>query len=277
MTAMLAGIIGGTGQMGRFFADVFLQAGWEVIVSGRDTPLTNRDVAEMADLVMVSVPIRATVGVIREVADLLLREQVFCDLTSLKVEPVRAMLESRAEVIGLHPMFGPGAVSLQGQTIVATPARCNPETLEGLLSVFRDQGAAITLSTPEGHDRMMAVIQGLTHFVTLAKAEAIRRTGADVGETLTFTSPVYRIEMGFVGRLLAQDPGLYGDILRMNPAVPEVLGEFEAAVRTLREIVESGDDERFQAFFRENAAHYTSFLRTATEETDDLINHVVGR
>ena len=274
---MLAGIIGGTGQMGRFFVEVFEAAGWEVIVSGTKTPLTNPDIAEMADLVMVSVPIRATVGVIRDIAPLLSEEQVFCDLTSLKAEPVRAMLESRAEVIGLHPMFGPGAASLRGQTIVATPARCRPETLEGLLSIFRDQGAAITLSTPEDHDRMMAVIQGLTHFGTLAKAEAIRRTGADVGETLTFTSPVYRIEMGFVGRLLAQDAGLYGDILQMNPAVPEVLAVFEEAVRTLRAIVESGDDERFGAFFAANAGHYASFLRAATEETDDLINHVVGR
>jgi len=274
---MLAGIIGGTGQMGRFFAEVFRAAGWEVVVSGTKTALTNPDVAEMADLGMVSVPIRATVDVIREVAPLLSEEQVFCDLTSLKAEPVRAMLESRAVVIGLHPMFGPGAVSLRGQTIVATPARCRPETLEGLLSIFRDQGAAITLSTPEDHDRMMAVIQGLTHFGTLAKAEAIRRTGADVGETLAFTSPVYRIEMGFVGRLLAQDAGLYGDILQMNPAVPEVLAVFEEAVRTLREIVESGDDGRFGAFFAANAGHYASFLRAATEETDDLINHVVGR
>ena len=274
---MLAGIIGGTGQMGRFFAGVFEAAGWETIVSGTKTSLTNQDVAEMADLVMVSVPIRATVGVIREVAPLLSGEQVFCDLTSLKVEPVRAMLSSRAEVIGLHPMFGPAAASLRGQTIAATPARCGKETLDGVLSVFRDQGAAITLATPEDHDRMMAVIQGLTHFGTLAKAEAIRRTGADVGETLAFTSPVYRIEMGLVGRVLAQDAGLYGDMLQLNPAVPEVLGEFEEAVRTLREIVESGDGERFQAFFAENAAHYASYLHAATEETDDLINHVVNR
>ena len=277
MTTMLAGIIGGTGQMGRFFAEVFRAAGWDVIVSGTRTSLTNRDVATEADLVMVSVPIRATVGVIREIAPLLSEEQVFCDLTSLKVEPVRAMLSSRAEVIGLHPMFGPGAASLQGQTIVATPARCSPETLEGLLSVFRDQGAAITLSTPEDHDRMMAVIQGLTHFGTLAKAEAIRRTGADIGETLAFTSPIYRIEMGLVGRLLAQDASLYGDMLRLNPAVPEVLAAFEEAVRALREIVVSGDDEQFRAFFAGNAGYYASYLTTATEETDDLINHVVGR
>ena len=103
---MLAGIIGGTGQMGRFFAEVFRAAGWDVIVSGRTTPLTGRDIAGEADLVMVSVPIRATVAVIREVAPLLSEEQIFCDLTSLKAEPVGAMLASRAEVIGLHPMLG---------------------------------------------------------------------------------------------------------------------------------------------------------------------------
>ncbi|MEG3056701.1 MAG: prephenate dehydrogenase/arogenate dehydrogenase family protein [Methanoculleus sp.] len=274
---MLAGIIGGTGQMGRFFAEVFEGAGLEVIVSGRETALTNRDVAEMADLVMVSVPIRATVGVILEIAPLLTRDQIFCDLTSLKVEPVRAMLASRAEVIGLHPMFGPGAVSLRGQTIVAVPARCAPTTLERLLSIFRDQGAAITLTTAEDHDRMMAVIQGLTHFGALAKAEAIRRTGTDVDETLSFTSPIYRIEMGLAGRLLAQDAGLYGDMLLMNPAVPEMLATFAEAVRTLREIVESGDSDRFRVFFAENAAHYASYLAAATEETDDLINHMVAR
>ena len=123
---------------------------------------------------------------------------------------------------------------------------------------------------------MMAVIQGLTHFVTLAKAEAIRRTGADIAESLRFTSPIYRIEMGLVGRILAQDAGLYGDILQMNPAVPEVLARFEEAVRALREIVESGDADRFQEFFAANAAHYASYLESATEETDDLINHVVS-
>ena len=273
---MIAGIIGGTGQMGRFFAGVFQTAGWETVVSGRRTELTNRDVAEMADLVLVSVPIRATAEVIREIAPLLSEDQVFCDLTSLKVEPVRAMLASRAEVIGLHPMFGPGVASLRGQTNVATPARCSQETLDTLLSVFREQGAEITISTPEDHDRMMAVIQGLTHFVTLAKAEAIRRTGADIAESLRFTSPIYRIEMGLVGRILAQDAGLYGDILQMNPAVPEVLARFEEAVRALREIVESGDADRFQEFFAANAAHYASYLESATEETDDLINHVVS-
>ncbi|MGB8821065.1 MAG: prephenate dehydrogenase/arogenate dehydrogenase family protein, partial [Methanoregula sp.] len=55
---MKAGIIGGTGKMGKLFAPVFERAGYEMIVSGRSTAVTNADIAETCDLVIVSVPIR---------------------------------------------------------------------------------------------------------------------------------------------------------------------------------------------------------------------------
>jgi prephenate dehydrogenase len=274
---MLAGIIGGTGRMGRFFQGVFLEAGWDVIVSGTHTSLSNRDVAEQSDLVVVSVPIRKTVEVIHEIAPVLREEQVLCDLTSLKAEPVQAMLTSKAEVIGMHPMFGPGAESLKNQTIIVTPARCREETLQRLLGVFQDQGACITITTPEEHDSMMAIVQGLTHFSTLCMAETIRRLDRNVPATLEYTSPIYRIQMGLIGRILAQDAGLYGDILELNPEVPKVLAAFLESARVLREIVTSGDPAAFSAFFGENSRHYADYAAAATEETDALINYVVNR
>jgi len=126
--------------MGAFFREVFSRAGHEVMVSGRMTDIRNEDIARLCDIIVVSVPIRETVSVIREISPFLSEDQVFCDLTSLKVAPVRAMLESRAKVVGLHPMFGPTVESLRCQTIVATPARCDEETLETLFEVFRSQG-----------------------------------------------------------------------------------------------------------------------------------------
>ncbi len=274
---MLAGIIGGTGRMGRFFRSVFESAGWDVIVSGTRTPLTNRDVAERGDLIMVSVPIRSTVAVIHEIAPLITGEQILCDLTSLKVEPVRAMLASRAQVIGLHPMFGPGVRSLKNQTIIATPARCSDEALASVLGIFRGQGARITVTTPDDHDRMMAVVQGLIHASTLCMADTVRRLHVDVERTLEFTSPIYRIQMGLIGRLLAQDPDLYGDMLQMNPYVPEVLAVFERTVQDLRSIVETGDRDRFRRNFENNSLHYADYRGIATEETDDLIDYMVNR
>lgn len=268
---MKAGIIGGTGRMGSLFAGVLARAGWEVTVSGRSTLLTSRDLAERADMVMVSVPIRHTVQVIREIAPLLREDQVICDLTSLKVAPVQAMLASRAEVIGFHPMFGPAVAGLRNQTIIATPARCREETAEQLYRTFRAEGVRVTVTTPEAHDRMMAVIQGITHFSTLCMAGAMRTLGTDIGEALACTSPVYRIQLGLIGRLLFQDPALYADILQMNPESGPALSAFEQAVRDLRGRVASGDPAAFEEFFRDTAARFRDYSPRATEETDRII------
>jgi len=272
---MKAGIIGGTGKMGSLFAGVLGRAGWEVRVSGRSTSLTARDLAEQADLVMVSVPIRDTVPVIREVAPLLRKDQVICDLTSLKVAPVQAMLASRAEVIGFHPMFGPTVANLRNQTILATPARCREETAEQLYRTFRTEGARVTVTTPEAHDRMMAVIQGISHFSTLCMAGAMRTLGTDIGEVLAATSPVYRIQLNLVGRLLSQDPALYADILRLYPETGPALAAFEQAVRDLRERVESADPAAFEEFFRETAARFREYSPRALEETDRIIEFLL--
>ena len=51
------------------------------------------------------------------------------------------MMESDADVIGMHPMFGPTADSLQGQTIVITPGRCKDEQVRMLSDLFSSQGA----------------------------------------------------------------------------------------------------------------------------------------
>ncbi|HII76833.1 MAG TPA: prephenate dehydrogenase/arogenate dehydrogenase family protein [Methanolinea sp.] len=272
---MKIGIIGGTGKMGAFFREVFENAGWVVHVSGRSTGLRAADIARVCDVVMVSVPIRETVGMIRSIAPLLSEEQVFCDLTSLKSEPVEAMLASRARVVGLHPMFGPSAGGLSGQTIIATPARCDPATLESLLSVFRSQGARVTLATPVEHDRIMAVVQGLTHFVTLGVAETMRRVGMSPADTLAFMSPVYQMEMGLVGRLLSQDPQLYADILELNPHVPPVLEACEEALSLLRRIVEAGDTGAFEEVFRENSKNFGEYCQRAARESDMLISAMV--
>jgi prephenate dehydrogenase len=273
---MRVGIIGGTGKMGAFFAKVWEAEGHEVQISGRTTNLTSADLARNSDMVIVSVPIRSTVEVIGEIAPLLTDRQILCDLTSLKMEPVNAMLRSPAEVIGLHPMFGPGAGSLEGQTIIACPARCRKETEERVLGALSRQGARVVTTTPETHDRMMAVIQGLTHFSTLCMAETMRRTGTRIDDALRCTSPVYRIELGVIGRLLGQDPDLYADMLTMNPFVPPVLGELHRAMHQLEEIIQRGDRGAFRAFFLDNTDAFARDRERATRETDALIEFLVN-
>jgi len=274
---MKVGIIGGTGRMGRLFVPVFERAGYEVLVSGRSTELTARDIAERCDIVIVSVPIHDTVRVIGEIAPLLRKDQLLCDFTSLKAQPVDAMLRSAADIIGLHPMFGPTVSSLKHQTIIACPARADQERLDALLAIFRAEGAECTVTTPEQHDRMMAVVQGLTHFVTLCMADSVRRLGIDIATTQAFTSPVYQIELSLVGRLLSQDAGLYADILQQNPAVPIVLDACQASANELAAIVRTKDPALFREFFEKNSRHLGPYCDEGQKTTDTLIECMVNR
>jgi prephenate dehydrogenase len=274
---MKAGIIGGTGKMGKFFAGVFSRAGYDVMVSGRSTTHSNTKLAEQCDLVVVSVPIRSTVSVIGEIAPVMREDQTLCDLTSLKVLPVAAMLGSKARVIGLHPMFGPTVKSLRKQKIIACPARTDEQTLDALLAIFRKEGAEITITTPEEHDRMMAVVQGLTHFVTLVMADSVRRLGMDIGKTRAFTSPVYQIELSLVGRLLSQDPALYADILQQNPFVPEVLLACTNSAVELRGIVSTRDPDEFRNFFLKESHHFGKYCEEGMAATDAMIECMVNR
>ena len=263
--------------MGRLFTPVFERAGYEVLVSGRSTLLTNTDLAEQCDLVIVSVPIHDTVRVIDEISPLLNKDQILCDFTSLKTVPVAAMLKSKASVIGLHPLFGPTVQSLRHQTIIVCPARAEENILRSLLSLFCDEGAQCTLTTPEQHDRMMAVVQGLTHFVTLCMADSVRRLGIDIETTRTFTSPVYQIELSLVGRLLSQDPSLYADILQQNPFVPEVLSICTSSAEDLRRIVNTKDPALFKEFFTLNSRNLGAYCDEGMQMTDDLIKYMVNR
>lgn len=272
---MKVGIIGGTGQMGSFFARVFKKAGYEVNVSGRKTLVTSEDLAGESDILIVSVPIHSTIPVIQQITPYVHAGQILCDLTSLKSGPVNAMLNSRADVIGLHPMFGPTATSLQGQTIIATPARCSDEQMKLLTDIFTSQGARVTVTTPEYHDRMMAIIQGLTHFKALVMADTMRMLGITPEETEPFMSPIYRIETSVAGRILAQDPMLYADILNENPAVPHVLEICCNAALSLATIIRSGDKEAFRDRFMAEREWFGEYCARSLEETDRLISAMV--
>jgi len=274
---MKAGIIGGTGKMGRLFGRVFESAGYEVLLSGRKTAITATDIAAQCDIVIVSVPIRETIRVIHEIAPLLKSGQLLCDFTSLKVRPVQAMLESRADVIGLHPMFGPTVKSIKNQTIIVCPARAAEARVAELTRIFEKQGAVCTIATPEEHDRTVAVVQGLTHFVTLCVADTVRRLGVDLQKTEQFESPVYQIELSLVGRLLSQDPALYADILQQNPYVPEVLAACRSSAADLAAIVEAKDPGRFREFFEKNSRHLGTYCEQGQKTTDALIECMVNR
>ena len=64
----------------------------------------------------------------------------------------------------------------------------------------------------EKHDELMAYVQSLTHFSYLALADVLKNSGLKINDLLQYQSPIYRIRLDVMGRILNQDPNLYAQI-----------------------------------------------------------------
>ena len=270
-------VIGGRGGMGSILVRLFGDLGHQVLVVDIGTELTAADAATVADVVVVSVPIDATESVIRAVGPRLRENALLMDVTSIKEAPVAAMLEStRASVVGTHPMFGPNVHSLQGQRVVLCRARGEPWA-DWVVRMLQARGLTVQETSPAHHDRVMAVVQVLTHFQTQVLGLTLARLGTPLDETLRFTSPAYLMELYVTARHFDQSPDLYGPIEMRNPATAHVTTAFEKAAVEVAEILGSGDRERFRRLFDEVREFFGPFTHEALEQSSFLIDRLVER
>ena len=270
-------VIGGNGEMGRCMAELFADLGHAVMISDLDTQLTPEEAAAVADVVLISVPIDATVEVIRRLGPRVRQDALLMDVTSIKAEPVQAMLEaSTASVVGTHPLFGPTVHSLQGQRVVLCPGR-GDAWLAWLRQMFHARGLVMQESTPEEHDHAMSIVQVLVHFSTEVMGNTLAHLGVSIEQTLRFTSPVYLMELLVTARHFAQSPELYASIEMSNPAASEVTEIFAKTAQQMQNLVADKDHQAFAKMFREVRDYFGAFTDQALEQSSFLIDRLVER
>jgi len=251
-----------------------------VLLVDRDTTLSIEEAAKASDVVLVSVDIRETEEVIERAGPHLREDGLFTDVTSIKRSPVTAMLAaSTASVIGTHPLFGPGVHTMQGQRVAITPARlvegANWDTW--LNSTLSAAGLTLLETTPEDHDRIMAVVQVLTHYSTEVLGRTMEQLNVSVEETLRFSSPIYHLELLMTARHFAQSPNLYSAIQMSNPNTTKVAKAFREAASEFESLIQAGDATAFRDAFGEVSTFFGPFAEQALAESTHLIDRLVER
>ena len=242
------GILGGTGQMGQWFRKFLGEARCNVLISGRRTPLTYQQCIEQSDVVIINVPIRNTVDVIHDVGRYFRPGQLITDNTSIKTQPVEAMLAAvpeGVEVLGMHTIFGPRVESLRNQNIVFTRTPLSGARAKEFEDIFYKYGATITYTTPQYHDKQMAFHQNLEHFTKIALAQVLHTHFSDPTEMDRYSSPNSRTSLAIMGRILRADPDLYSEIQSYNLQGPTVLKAYLDVVQTLARALIDGNVDAF--------------------------------
>lgn len=273
--AVVVGIIGINGHFGVMLKGFFEQLGCSVIGSDEKKPteLSNVQVVEQSEVVIFSVPIKDTPAVIRSVLPSVREDQLLMDVTSVKQPAVEAMLESKAQVVGLHPMFRP-EVPFDGQTVVICPARLiAPDWKTWVVNMLTATRAQIKWSTPAEHDWYMTTVQVIPHLGNLTSALLITEAGVSVSESIAFTSPFYRVMFSLMGRLVSQSPDLYTSIVMENPETLTMLERRIAIEQRLMQMVRDKDQTAFEQLFTE-ANRY--FGPEVTKEANELFMRILG-
>lgn len=209
-------IIGGRGQLGQVFVQWFELSGYQVHVIDKHNLADLANVVADAALVLIGVPINSTEGVIANLPKLP-EDCVLADLTSVKTGPLAAMLAAHTgPVVGLHPMFGPNVSTLAKQLVVMTEGRA-AVAADWLQQQLRTWGLRIEWLPAAQHDQAMSLIQVMRHITTFAYGVHLMEEAADLQQLQALSSPIYRLELTMVGRLFAQSPTLYADIILAEP------------------------------------------------------------
>jgi chorismate mutase/prephenate dehydrogenase len=270
-------LVGGKGGMGRYFEACFCRAGYQVRILDKENWPDVRSLCDGIDLVMVGVPIDVSCQVIQNIGPFLPATAVLCDITSIKEQPLKAMLKAHdGPVIGLHPLFGPTTSTLDKQIIVATPGR-DDVACQWVLDQFATWGGVVVRSDAAEHDDIMGIVQSLRHFATFAFGQFLKRRQVSLSRTLEFSSPIYRLELGMVGRLFAQDSSLYSEIIFASEQRRELLKDYLTSVAENLEMLEKGDKDLFQREFQKIAEWFGPFSEQAMRESTFLIDKLIER
>ncbi len=269
-------IIGGQGQMGRRFSEAFVARGHRVLVVEKNDSLSEETVAN-ADIVMICVPMQLASEIVTKIAPFVREDALLTDINSLKNEICTIYKKScRGESLGLHPMFGPTVKRFWRQKMILVPVKSG-ELSKWFETELGRMGFELIETSAEDHDRMMAIIQVLTHFHTMVAGEAMKRSGIELKGTLPFMSPIYKLELAVIGRLFAQDPDLYAEIEMSNPKGKELREVFLKAASELEEIIRNGDREDFRKTFLSIRNYFQEFSNEALALSDMIIDNVVSR
>lgn len=228
----MIGIIG-FGRFGRLMAR-YLARDFEVQVYNRTdrTPEIEALGARPASLasvcqqpyVLVSVAISAMQATFERIAPLLQENAVVVDVASVKLKPVawmEASLPPSVSILATHPMFGPdsAAKTLEGSKIVLCPRRIEPQRLAKIKRYLTGQGLIVIETSPEEHDRQIAVSLCLTHFI----GRALAAFGA---EPLQVDTEGYRRLLHILGVVENDTWQLFEDMHRQNPFAPQYRAAF---------------------------------------------------
>ena len=216
--------------------------------------------APLADIIILSLPIKQTIDFIKELADLDLKEGVIIsDAGSTKsaiVDAAEQYLAGKSvRFVGAHPMAGShktGAASadvnlFENAYYIFTPSSLTkPGTLEEMKDLLSGLHARFIQVDAAEHDRVTSQISHFPHILASSLMEQAAAYSQEHELTQSFAAGGFRD----MTRIAESEPGMWTSILLTNPeAILERLENFKDQLDKVAAAIEAKDETAIWEFF----------------------------
>lgn len=241
-------LIYGVGNMGKLFKDLFYGRGY--YVKGYDIDQMKRDTDRISgfDVIFVCTPIYALEDALEHIRKEASKNALLVDISSVKKPVIPLFEKSGFDFLSIHPMLGGDSeIALSNIIVVRESGR---EEEKAILDEFRRCGAVISKLDVEEHDRKMAEIQGIAHFMLVSIAEFLRYSK----DELKYASPIFTVLYKLASRIINQDWEMYYQIQKNAEKIREKF--LDRAIELSERMKEK---ESFREIFEELRKIYTDY------------------
>lgn len=241
-------LIYGVGGMGELFRDFFYSKGY--YVKGYDIDRMKRDTDKISgfDVIFVCTPMYALEESIQHLMKEASPTSLLVDISSVKNVSIPIFEKSGFDFLSIHPMFGGDSeISLSNIIVVHESGRHEERVI---LDEFAKSGAVLSRLSAEEHDRKMAEIQGIAHFILISMADFLRYSKNE----LKYASPIFTVLYKLASRIINQNWEMY---YRIQKNAEEVREQFLERAKHLHESLK--DYREFSKLFDELKRVYTDY------------------
>ncbi|HMF32768.1 MAG TPA: prephenate dehydrogenase/arogenate dehydrogenase family protein [Candidatus Lokiarchaeia archaeon] len=267
---MKIAIIGATGKMGQWFCKEFLSQNFEVVGIGRNAeklralqenlyiPVDTDFAAGVggADFVVLAVPLGNLSEVVQSIVDAVKSGTILLDILSVKGNVLPALGEicqaAGVSYVSTHPMFGPGADSIEGRNIIVTPLPEFPDAAEKVKALFIEMGARVSETDATFHDQMMGYVLSLPHFLNILFGAILTDSGFDVNTLKQLGGTTFALQEFVALNVNREDPIIYGAIQMENAQFREILIRVQTFLGEYLDLIDRKDSSAFTEIMEVN-------------------------
>lgn len=226
------------------------------------------DDLEHADLVIVSIPVDATVKILPTILDKISDTALVVDAGSTKVDICKEVENhpKRRNFLAMHPIAGteysgPSA-AIKGLFVGKTNIICEVEKTafmlqEKALKLFEAIGMRIRYMNPEAHDKHIAYVSHLSHISSFMLGKTVIEKEKNERDIFDMAGSGFASTV----RLAKSSPAMWTPIFKQNKAnVIETLEEYISNLTRFKELMK---EDNFEAIFSEmeNTNHIKDILK----------------